>query len=319
MITHHGISGLQPGRFHRPVVTIGVFDGVHRGHRTLLTCARMLASRIKGELVVITFDVHPRAITTGRPPPLITSLRHRLVLLEREGVDQTIVLEFTPEMREMPAERFVEQILVERIGVQAVVMGYDSHFGHNREGNYELVRRMLAPRAIPVEQVDAFSLKSGEVVSSSAIREAVARSDLTAAARLLGRPPALYGIVVPGDGRGHHLGYPTANLDLEGELRPVRGVYGGWVLLDGRVRPAAVNIGGRPTFRPEGADEDTVEVHIVGYTGDLYGRPLEVFLLGRIRDERRFDSPDALRAQIDADLALLRARLATGEWSMGSG
>lgn len=316
MRVFRGTGDLDPGRFRNPVVTIGVFDGLHRGHRALLARGREMAARAGGELVVLTFHVHPRAITTGDAPPLITSLPHRLHLLEREGVDTTVVLHFDEQLREMTAERFVEDVLVARIGVHGVALGYDSHFGHNREGGYELLARTLEPRGIPVRAAEPVRLEDGTVVSSSAIRDAVARGDLPGSAELLGRSPALFGTVVAGDGRGKDLGFPTANLDLEGELRPRRGVYGGYVLLDGAPRPVAINIGGRPTFHPEGDGADTVEAHVLDFDGDLYGRTLEIFLLGPIRDEQRFDGADALRAQIARDVETLRAHIADGSWQL---
>lgn len=310
-----GTAGLSPERFRRPVVTIGVFDGVHRGHRAVLARTRELAARLGGEVVVITFDVHPRAVTTGEAPPLVTSLAHRIRLLGREGVDTTVVLRFDEDLREMEAERFVEDVLAARIGVHGVVVGHDTHFGHHRRGDHDMLRRLLGPRGIPVERMEPVKLRDGTIVSSSAIRAAVQRGDLDAAARMLGRTPALYGRVVRGDGRGRELGFRTANLDLEGELRPGRGVYGAAVEIDGRTCAAAVNIGGRPTFHADAAG-DTVEVHVVGWSGDLYGRTLEVFLFGKIRDERRFDGPDALRAQIAKDLADLDERVRTGLWRL---
>lgn len=312
----HGTDALGPGDFRAPVVTLGVFDGVHRGHRRVLARARELAHGISGEVVVVTFHQHPRAVTVGVAPPLITSLEHRLVLLEREGVDATVVLHFDAALREMTAERFVEEILVARIGARALVLGHDSHFGKDRRGDAALARRLLDPRGVPVECIDAVRLPDGRVVSSSSIREAVARDDFAAAQELLGRPPALYGTVVKGDGRGRSLGWPTANLDLSGELRPTRGVYGGAVDLGGRAWPAVVNIGGRPTFHPEGEAADTVEVHVIGFTGDLYGRALEVRLLGRLRDERRFSGAGELVAQIARDVAEAQAKIARGEWRL---
>lgn len=306
-----GRRQLSPDRFRRPVVTLGVFDGVHRGHRALLARARELSARLGGELVVLTFDRHPRTLTTGDPPPLITSPAHRLLLLEREGVDATIVLTFDQELRHMSAEAFVEDLLVGRIGLSALVLGHDSHFGHQRRGDLELSRRLLEPRGIPVERTEAVRLDDGRIISSSTIRATVAAGDLDEAARLLGRPPALYGRVVRGDGRGRQLGVPTANLDLDGELRPGRGVYAGRVRIDGTAYAAAVNIGGRPTFYPEGERADTVEVHVLDLPAgtDLYGRYLEVFLTGFVRPERRFDGPDDLRAQLARDLEDVRARV----------
>ena len=312
----HGTDAIGPADFRAPVVTLGVFDGVHRGHRKVLARARELATSLGGEVVVVTFHQHPRAVTVGVAPPLITSLEHRLVLLEREGVDATVVLHFDEALREMSAERFVDEFLVARIGTRSLVLGHDSHFGKDRRGDAALARRLLEPHGVPVECIDAVRLADGRVVSSSSIREAVAKDDVAGAQELLGRPPALYGTVVRGDGRGRTLGWPTANLDLAGELRPTRGVFGGAVDIAGRAWPAVVNIGGRPTFHPEGDAADTVEVHVVGYSGDLYGKPLEVRLLGRIRDERRFSGPDELKEQIARDVAEAQSRIARGEWRL---
>lgn len=310
-----GTGSLSPQRFRRPVVTLGVFDGVHRGHRAVLARTSEMAARIGGEVVVLTFDVHPRAVTTGAPPPLVTSLPHRVRLLGREGVGTTVVLRFDAVFRETGARRFVEDVLLAGIGVHGVVVGHDTHFGHERRGDFALLAEMLGPLGIPVERTEPVRLRDGTIVSSSAIRAAVARGDLDTAARMIGRTPALFGRVVRGDGRGRRLGYPTANVDVYGELCPGRGVYGAAIEIEGRTWPAAVNIGGRPTFHAPGSAE-TVEVHVAGWNGDLYDREIEVFLFGRIRDERRFDGPDALRAQIGLDLEVLAERIRTGVWRL---
>jgi len=311
-----GLGPLAAETFTAPVVTIGVFDGVHRGHRRVLETAQSFAKDLGGDLVVITFDVHPRAVTVGKAPPLVTSLEHRLLLLERHGVDATIVLHFDETLREMSAERFVDEVLLARIGVRVLVLGHDSHFGKDRRGDFGLAKKLLAPHGVRVARVDPVRLDDGRIVSSSAIRDAVLHGDFAAGEELVGRPPALYGTVVRGDGRGRTLGFPTANLDLAGELRPSRGVYGASVAVDGRTLPAVVNIGGRPTFHPEGDAADTVEVHVLDWTGDLYGRALEVRLFGRIRDERRFAGADELAAQIARDVATMRERVARGEWRL---
>lgn len=313
-----GVDGsglpLAPDRFRSPVVTLGVFDGLHRGHRAVIARTREMAARVGGETVVLTFHVHPRAVTEGAAPPLVTSLPHRLHLLAREGVDAAVVLRFDADFREMPAERFVEDVLLRRVGVRGVVAGHDTRFGHHRRGDAALLAALLGPRGIPVETTEPVRMPDGTIVSSSAIRAAVAAGDLDRAADLLGRPPALFGRVVRGEQRGRVLGFPTANLDLGGELRPLRGVYGAWTEIDGKRRPAVVNIGGRPTFHPEGSVADAVEIHVPGWSGDLYGQMLEAFLLGRIREERRFDGAESLRAQIARDVETLRERVRSGFW-----
>ncbi|MCG3133907.1 MAG: Riboflavin biosynthesis protein RibF [Planctomycetes bacterium] len=318
MRTLEGLGALRRERFRRPAVTLGVFDGVHRGHRAVLARTREMAARLNGEVVVVTFHVHPKAVTHGEAPPLVTSLRHRLHLLRREGVDTVAVLRFDRDLREMGAEAFADDVLAGAIGAGGVVAGHDTRFGRDRRGDAAMLRERLAPLGVLVESTEPVRMADGEIVSSSAIRAAVARGDLARAGDLLGRPPALFGTVVRGDGRGRSLGFPTANLDLEGELRPGRGVYGGVAAIggerDGAARPCVVNIGGRPTFHPEGSRAETVEAHVPDWEGDLYGRTLEVFLLGKLRDERRFDGPDALRAQIAADIAEMRRRFRDGEW-----
>ena len=311
------VGDVTPPDLRAPVVTIGVFDGVHRGHRVVLARAHALARTFGGEVVVVTFHIHPRAVTKGAAPPLVTSLAHRLLLLGREAVDATIVLHFDERLRDMTAERFVDEILIGRLGIRALVLGHDSHFGKDRRGTFELAQALLAPHGVPVERIEPVRLADGRVVSSSAIREAVARTDFDGSALMLGRPPALYGTVVKGDGRGRTLGFATANLDLGGELRPSRGVYGASVDVDGRTWPAVVNIGGRPTFHPEGDAADTVEVHLIGFSGDLYGRALEVRLFGRLRDEKRFCGADELKAQIAHDIAEMEDRVRRGDWRLG--
>lgn len=314
MRTLEGLGALRRERFRRPAVTLGVFDGVHRGHRAVLARTREMAARLNGEVVVVTFHVHPKSVTHGEAPPLVTSLRHRLRLMEREGVDTVAVLRFDRDLREMAAEAFADDVLAGAIGAGGVVAGHDTRFGLDRRGDASMLRERLAPRGVLVETTEPVRMPDGEIVSSSAIRAAVARGDLARAGDLLGRSPALYGTVVRGDGRGRGLGFPTANLDLDGELRPGRGVYGGVVSLDGSARPCVVNIGGRPTFHPEGDGAETVEAHVPGWSGDIYGRTLEVFLLGKLRDERRFDGPDALRAQIALDVDDMHRRIRDGVW-----
>ncbi len=295
-----GLAALSPGAFRSPVATLGMFDGVHVGHRAVLAETVALARERAGEPVAVTFDVHPRAVVAGAGPPLLTSLEHRLRLLDRAGVAAAVVLHFDAALRDVPAEEFLRGILVARMGVAGVVLGPDSHYGKDRSGDTETARRLLAPLGIPVRGVDPITV-GGAAVSSTAIREALRRGDLPAAAGLLGRPVSALGLVVRGDGRGRSLGFPTANLDLEGALAPPRGVYAALATPDGgSTHRALVNVGGRPTFLPAGSPE-AVEVWLDGFDGDLYGLRVEVAFHARLRDERRFDGPDALRRAIGAD------------------
>jgi riboflavin kinase/FMN adenylyltransferase len=281
-----------------------VFDGVHLGHRAVIAEAASLAAAAGGEAVVVTFDIHPRVVVDGRGPPMLTSLPHRLRLLEAAGAAAAVVLRFDDALRERSAEWFLEEVLVARMGIAGLVLGPDSHFGRDRRGNPELAAAVLGARGIPVRAVPRVVGLRGPV-SSTAVREAIVAGDLERAAALLGRPPSLFGTVVRGDGRGRALGFPTANVDAGHEARPPRGVYAGRArLADGRELPCLVNVGRRPTFAPEGSP-DTVEAWIPGFDGDLYGQPLEVSFLHRLRDEMRFDGPEALRAQIGRDHAAM--------------
>jgi riboflavin kinase/FMN adenylyltransferase len=301
----HGLDDLAPGLFRKPVAALGVFDGVHLGHRAVIAETVALARDAGGEAVAVTFDIHPRVLVEGRGPGLITSLPHRLLLLERAGAAAAVVLRFDEALRDRSAESFLGDILLARMGIAGLVLGPDSHFGKDRRGNPELARSILEPRGVPVRAVGPVEGSRGPV-SSTAIRAAIRAGDLDGAASMLGRPVSVLGTVVRGDGRGRSLGAPTANLDLSHEIRPPRGVYvGRAVLPPGAPRDALVNVGGRPTFHPEGTAEDTVEAWFPGWEGDLYGAELEVEFLARLREERRFAGPGELKAQIRRDHAAM--------------
>jgi riboflavin kinase/FMN adenylyltransferase len=302
MRIHRGLADVSPERFRRPVVTIGVFDGVHRGHARVLEVLR--AEARGGDAVAITFDTHPRAVLEGRAPPRLTSLDHRLLLLARAGVDATIVLHFDERLAEVGAEEFLTAIVIGRIGARSVVLGADSHFGRGREGNVAFLERVKGRLGLDLRAVPLVVDEKGETVSSTAIRRAVLEGRLEDAARMLGRPVSVLGRVVEGDRRGRTLGFPTANLDLVQEIAPPRGVYLALVPLAGEARRALVNRGVRPTVeRGAALPQETFEVHILGFEGDLYGRSLEVFFVRKLRDERRFPSLDALVAAIERDRA----------------
>lgn len=292
------IALVDPGRFRAPAITIGVFDGVHRGHLLIIERLRAAAARLSGESIVLTFDRHPRLVVSGSAPPAITSLEHRLVLFERAGCDAAIVLRFDAAMAAIAAERFLDEILIGRIGARAIVLGATSHFGRGREGNVAFLEARRARYGYELEAVPLLEGSAGPI-SSTAIRQAVAAGRLDDAAAMLGRPVSLLGRVERGEGRGRKLGFPTANLALHHELCPPRGVYVGAVEVDLVRYRTLVNIGVRPTF--EGGERELVEAHLLGFEGNLYGRVLEVEFIRRLRDERRFESAEALIAQIRAD------------------
>lgn len=295
-----GLESLPDPRLGSPIVTWGVFDGVHRGHRRVIEQVLSWA-RVEGvSSVVVTFDRPPDEVLRGRPVPLITPLGERLRLLGALGVDFGVVLNFTLDFSKTTAEGFIRGIVRGQMKARGIVLGHDSRFGHDRTGDLEFLTRLGRDVGLAVRHSEP-EVYQGKPVSSSLIREAIFSGRLEEAAFLLGRPPSVFGTVVRGERRGTALGFPTANLELHHAVRPSPGVYAAEVPLEGRIYRAVVNIGTRPTFEPEGAE--MIEVHLLDYAqGDLYGRVLEVRFLARIRPERKFDGGEALRRQIQADI-----------------
>jgi riboflavin kinase / FMN adenylyltransferase len=284
------------------VATVGVFDGVHLGHLAVLQKVIERAEARSVRPVMVTFSAHPKSVLLGHAPPTITSLEHRLLLFERAGIQTTLVLPFTDELRELPAEDFVRQILIDGLGSRELVFGFDSKFGKDRGGNPESLGPLAQELELGITEVPP-ARESGRAVSSTFIREAVQLGDLKRASALLGRPISLLGTVIPGDQRGRTLGFPTANLRLHHELRPPNGVYAAQMLRREELMPAVVNIGDRPTFQADGTQ---VEAHLLDFHGDLYGEVLEVFLIQHLRDEQAFASKHALKEQIMNDIGICR-------------
>ncbi|CAN5123593.1 bifunctional riboflavin kinase/FAD synthetase [soil metagenome] len=291
------------------MVTIGAYDGVHLGHQVVIGKVRDLAAARSLETVVVTLDRHPAAIV--RPdsaPKLLCDLDQKLELLAATGVDAAYVIRFDAERATETAEEFVDDVLVGCLNARTVVVGEDFHFGHKRGGDVALLREMGATRRFAVEGlalVDAHGQEAleGPNVSSTAIRKLLGDGDVIGAKSLLGRPHEVRGTVEAGDRRGRDLGFPTANLAIaEDILLPANGIYAGWFERpDGSVLATAINLGHRPTFydRPEGAP--LLECHLLDFDGDLYGESVMVRFIERLRGEERFDSVEALVAQMHAD------------------
>ena len=289
-----------PQHFSYPVATIGNFDGVHLGHQALFRETVKRAREKNGNAIAITFHPHPLQVLRPEVPlKLICTLEQKIKLIEEAGLDCLLLLEFTRELASLEAEDFVEEILVRGLGIKELIVGYDYRFGRKRRGDTELLR-LLGERfgfqvlVIPPQKVN------GLTVSSTLIREFISEGNVSLAARLLGRYYMLCGKVIPGHGRGRRLlGFPTANLKLSREkLLPKPGVYAVWVHLNGRQHPGVMNLGFNPTF---GDGYLSAEVHIFDFQEDLYGKRICLSFVSRLRDEKKFSSPEELAQQIAAD------------------
>jgi riboflavin kinase/FMN adenylyltransferase len=248
----------------------------------------------------MTFDPHPmRVLAPDRAPLLLTSTPHKLDVIEKLGVTACLVIKFDRSFAETPAEAFIEKVATRTPGLQTICVGSRFHFGHDRKGNATLLRAMSADRGFRLHELPSLTLE-GETISSTSVRKLVTTGDLDKAARMLGRPFSILGTVVPGDALGRKLGYPTANLNRHNEITPPHGVYAVRARIAGELRPGLVNIGLRPTVK-SGEHTPLTELHVLDFSGDLYGADIEVFFIARLRDEMKFASLDALRAQIQRD------------------
>ena len=286
------------------MLALGNFDGLHRGHTKIIERLRRVATERSATSVVMTFDPHPpRVVRPDKAPPLLMTKAQRIDALERAGVDGVAVVRFTPELSQWDPETFVRTVLVEWLRVSEVWVGANFLFGRDRAGNFSLLRSLGARYGFRSEKIDPVRYKEF-VVSSTRIRRLISEGRVDEAGALLGHPYGIDGVVVPGDGRGQTLGYPTANLATENELLPPNGVYATTVRLDGVIYPSVTNIGVRPTFGEEG--RVVVEAHLLGVDRELYGRTIALGFVQRIRDERRFEGVEPLRAQIAADVQKAR-------------
>ncbi len=294
-------------RFVRPVVTLGNFDGVHRGHQAILARVVAAARAGGGDAVAMTFHPHPIAVLRPeRAPSLITSLRDRVGLMAASGLDVLVLQHFTAAFAALSAETFVERFLVERLGAVRVVVGHSVSFGHERRGDAALLTSLGQRFGFGVEVVGPIRV-DGHDVSSSAVRRAIAAGDVTLASALLGRPHRLGGRVERGRRRGATIGFPTANVHVRAGMWPPDGVYAVRVQHDDRWIDGVANIGTNPTF---GTAPRTLEAHLFDFDADLYGERLTVTFIERLRGEVAFPSVETLVAQIARDAADARRVLA---------
>ncbi len=298
------------------VCTIGVFDGVHRGHREVIDTVRRSADELGLASAVVTFDGHPaHVVRPDSAPRLLTTLDQKLELLEAQGVDYVYLVHFDHERARTSAADFARQVFAESLHARRVVVGEDFHFGRAREGDVAALRgfgRHLGFEVVALPLV-RHRPDATEPVSSTAIRRALADGDVEAAAAMLGRHHEARGRVVEGDRRGRTIGFPTANLPVPGIMAwPADGVYAAWCTrADGTRWPAAVNIGSRPTFHDR--DESRVlEAHLIDFDGDLYGEEIRVAFVNRLRGERRFSGVDELVRQLERDVEQARELLGAG-------
>ncbi len=312
------IHGIESVRLKGVALTIGNFDGVHRGHQAIIAAARQHARRAEALTVVMTFEPHPASILTpDRVPPRLTPLEEKLACLERAGADVVVLVHSTKDFFSIPAERFLTNVILDRFHPVAVVEGPTFGFGRHRQGDIEMLRAAGSRHGFEVEIVEpvrgALGGHPDTVISSSIVRHLLSSGTVDGAAHCLGRPYALLGTVIRGAGRGRGLGFPTANLQVRDQLIPAEGVYAGRVRLGGSVAEmvrghepfvaAAVSIGRIPTF-----DETAlvIEAFLLDFDDDLYGRHVRLELLDWLRRQEKYPSPGALVEQIERDVARTR-------------
>ncbi len=287
-----------------PVATIGNFDGVHLGHQKVFQRVKEAASLIKGTSVVITFHPHPMVVLAPeREVKLLTPLEDKLRLIETMGIDVTVLIDFNRDFARMEPEDFVKDILLQRLGIVHLLIGQNYRFGRGKKGNTELLRRLGRRYGFKVNVVRNLKI-NGQTVSSSRIRQLLSWGRVCEAATLLGRAYSIHGTVIKGAGRGAKvLGIPTANISTPYEIVPREGVYAVKVKIADTLYDAVANIGKNPTF---GLQQQSYEVHIMDFKGNILGKDIRVYFIDRLRGERRFQSPEQLKEQILRDIETAR-------------
>lgn len=295
------------------VVTIGNFDGVHRGHLEIFRHLKERSGRLGVPSVVVTFEPHPLAVLApALAPPMITSFEQKASLIAEAGIDCLAVIEFTLEFSQVTADAFVREILLGALGMRHIIIGHDYAFGRERQGNYATLARLGAECGFTLEDLDPVG-EGGAIFSSSLVRRLIAGGDLPAAAAILGRYHVITGRVVHGRDIGHKLGFPTANIATRNELIPPDGVYAVMVAVGGTLLKGACNIGTNPTF---GEGERSVEVFLLDFSAEIYDREIAVCFVRRLREEKRFPDAVALIRAIEQDVALTRVILDGAEPEM---
>ena len=295
----HFPDDARPAWLVHPVLALGNFDGLHRGHLKIVERVRRGAAEHGGTPMAMTFDPHPsRIVRPDKAPQLLMTKAQRLEALDHAGIAAVAVVRFTTELSRWDPEAFVRTVLVDWLRVSEVWVGANFLFGHDRSGNFSTLRTLGQRYGFRADKIDPVRYKEF-VVSSTRIRRLVAEGRMDEAGALLGHPYYIDGTVVAGKRRGRALGFPTANLQSDNELLPPNGVYATTTTVDGIVHASLTNVGLRPTFGD--TTKPIIEAYVLGFSGDLYGRLLRLGFVQRLRDERKFEDVDALRAQLEAD------------------
>ena len=294
-------------RFAKSVITLGNFDGIHLGHQELVRMVIRRAREINGQSMVVTFRPHPlKVLAPETCPPLISIYEEKIQLFEKLGIDVLVKIPFSLHFAQMTPREFVKDVLCDTLGAKDIFVGYNYRFGKGREGTTQMLKQMGREFGFNVHEVEQISL-NGEVISSTKIRQLLVAGEVEHAARLLGRPYAITGIVIKGDSRGKTLGFPTANIASKHSIIPSNGVYAVKLLARERCLDSIVNIGVRPTFDTKSL---AIEVHVFNFNEDLYGEEVTFFFMRRIREEKKFDTAEDLIVQIKKDIITAKEILA---------
>jgi len=288
-------------RNEKSVITLGTFDGLHVGHQQIVNEVIRKSHQINGRNFLLTFEPHPRKIIPGRNDvKLLSTLDEKIEILEKLDLENLFVINFTPEFSRQSPEDFVKKYLVEGIGLKEIVIGYDHHFGKERDGNFEILQKLGNEFNFSVTLIPEFSTDS-ETVSSTKIRNALLAGDVVKAAKMLGRNYTFKGTIVRGDGRGRKLGFPTANISVDDQdkLIPAKGIYAAECLVENEKHSGLLSLGSRPTFHKDG--EIIPEFYIFDFDKDIYDQVMQVNLINKIRDEEKFNSVDELIIQMKKD------------------
>lgn len=300
---------IKPNLIELSCIAQGMFDGVHLGHQKVILDAVKRAKLSGTKSGIVTFSDHPQFITARTPTKLINSLEERLALFEKLNVEFVLILDFDEELSRISAENYIRTVLLESLNMKYIAIGYDHRFGSQKRGDYNMLEKFAKDHNFDITVIQPFKVE-GQLASSSVIRKYISNGDMTSVTKLLGRPFSITGQTVIGKQRGTAMGFPTANVNTpQNIICPNTGVYSGTVKIDGNIYPSVINVGKRPTFGD--LEENIIEAHILNFNKVLYDKILEVQFLQRIRFEKKFNSIDELKDQIQKDCQIAEFQLAS--------